>query len=155
MKIFRLLEVTSTLFHKLLPTHDLMEATPVFTTLTYLHHCFLFSLCWVGMMQISLCSLFIQKGVRAFANQTLIEQESDGFSTVYWACKLSSTNHKGLILKHGYPLKLHAVFEKWDLRFFFGELICHVCLLCELTSKYICIAAFQLKKINKLWVENE
>ena len=115
---FRLLEVTCTLFHKLLPTHDLMEATLVFTTLTYLHHCFLFSLCWVRMMQISFCSLFIQKGVRAFANQNFDWTGKRWFSTVNWACKLSSTNHRSLILKHGYPLKLNAVFEKWDKRYF-------------------------------------
>ena len=152
---FRLLEVTSTLFHKLLPTHDLMEATLVFTTLTYLHHCFLFfSLLSENDANLILSSIY-SKSCQSIRQSNFDWTGKRWIFTVNWACKLSSTNHKGLILKHGYPLKLHAVFEKWDLRFFFGELICHVCLLCELTSKYICIAAFQLKKINKLWVENE
>ena len=155
---FRLLEVTSTLFHKLVPTHDLMEfeATLVFTTLTYLHHCFLFfSLLSENDANLILSSIY-SKSCQSIRQSNFDWTGKRWIFTVNWACKLSSTNHKGLILKHGYPLKLHVVFESWDQRFFVNFiLICHVCLLCELTSTYVCIAKFELKKINDLWFENE
>ena len=110
-----------------------------FYNFTYLHHCFLFSLCWVRMMKISFCSLFIQKGVRALANQNFDWTGKRWFSTVNWACKLTSTNHRSLILKHGYPFKSNAVFEKLEKNisfvdpFFFGKL--HFYLSCLLTLR--------------------
>ena len=105
-----------------------MEATLVFTTLTYLHHCFLFfSLLSENDANLILSSIY-SKSCQSIRQSNFDWTGKRWIFIVNWACKLSSTNHKGLILKHGYPLKLHAVFESWDQRFF-----------CELHSYLSCL----------------